>query len=217
MLPLIPYLGLIQMTKQEAIRIIIACADLYQANFENANILILSHDKNHTVHAIETLFLPRNFMHLTGVKTDPSMSAVSFYEKCLDRRLSPSDFELAKDGTTKLKLDVLPALLKPHMSARMIGDFDTYSPKLVTEKLVGSVTACMGFMKDGGFYYPMTVLKEDIRNVTKNPQQRIIAIFKKDSNEKEYCACTYLAKGIRACDITLPSGVSCAIDARLVS
>ncbi len=82
-----------------------------------------------------------NFLHLTGLKvkkhkynadgientndSDDTISAKEFYEKCLAHRLSASDFEFARDGTTPLKLDVLPRLISKNLSATMIGDYNS--------------------------------------------------------------------------------------------
>lgn len=131
-------------------------------------------------------------------KTDIStkeITAIPFYEKCLDHKLSPDDFEFAEDGTTMLKLEILPSLITKNLSASMIGDYNSNKPKLYTEKLAGGVKACMGFVSDtaSGFYVPNTVLKEDIRDNVSN-WLRIIAIFRKPVAYKKYTEITYMAK-----------------------
>ena len=89
-----------------------------------------------------------------------SIPAVRFYEKCLDHRLTESDFELSDKGTTELKLDVLPLLISKNLSANMIGDFSSTHPKLYTEKVAGGKKAYIGFIFDtmSQKYVPNTVI-----------------------------------------------------------
>lgn len=53
--------------------------------------------------------------------------------------METDDFELSSDGTTQLKLQVLPSLIKSNLSANMIGNPDENRPKLYTEKLIGNI------------------------------------------------------------------------------
>lgn len=194
-------------TKEQAIRVVVACAEEYQKNLVNKNLLFLCMDKHKRVHAIEFSFDASNFLHLTGLKVkqirykekheDDAISAIDFYEKCLAQRLRTSDFEFAKDGTTPLKLDVLPRLISKNLSATMIGDYNSRNPKLVTDKLAGGTAACMGFVPTGPSerYVPNTVLKIDIRAYIRN-QMRVIAVYRKPMNVSQYEEITYAAKKI---------------------
>ncbi len=74
----------------------------------------------HTYH-LEVTFDASNFLHLTGFKT--SISPRHFFEKCLDRRLAEEEFDFSDDGTTPLKMIVLPQLVKQNLSAKMLGDY----------------------------------------------------------------------------------------------
>lgn len=65
----------------------------------------------------------------------------------------------------------------------MIGDLDTQTIKLYTEKLIGNVTACMGFIQCGKTYKPNTVLESNLKNYSKAPC-RVIATFRKAQQEK---------------------------------
>ena len=163
-----------QYTKEQAIKIVVTCAEAYKENLANKNLLFICQDKHKRTSAIEFSFDASNFLHLTGLKikkkkhgseeSDDAISAKEFYEKCIAHRLSVSDFEFAKDGTTPLKLDVLPKLISKNLSATMIGDYNSQNPKLVTDKLAGSTAACMGFVPTGpaNRYVPNTILKVDI-------------------------------------------------------
>ncbi len=88
---------------------------------------------------------------MTGFKLNKKeISANNFFSMCCDKRLSESDFEFAADGTTEMKMRVLPGLVQKHLSAKMVGDYNLSQPKLYTDKLAGSVGACMGFVRNGG-------------------------------------------------------------------
>ena len=69
---------------------------------------------------------------------------------------------------------------------------------LRTDKVAGSVTACMGFVfeEETGFFVPNTVLNKDTREATKNDYARILAIYQKEISAIEYCNRVYLAKGV---------------------
>ena len=171
------------MKKEEAIRILTTCAELYSANLESKNLLYAFNDGGRNLF-LESLFLPRHYLHLTGVRLlSTSIQSVDFYNLCLRNQLSPTAFSFHENGTTELKLSVLPQIMSLHRTAKMVGDYDNTKSVLITEKIVGTVTACVGFVRDGSFYVPNTVLREDIRTVTVSPQKRIIAIFVKDTQD----------------------------------
>lgn len=141
------------------------------------------------------------------ILSEDEISALDFYNKCLDHKLSEFDFVFAEDGTTEMKLDVLPGLLTKNLTAKMIGDYQSDKPKLHTEKLAGGVTACMGFRKNtpNTRYIPDTVLKDDIKKHTSG-QVRVIACYRKPRAESQYSEITYLAKNIEWENIVFPSG-----------
>jgi hypothetical protein len=197
------------MKKTEAIQIITRCAKEYRSGLSNQNILFLFGAETQAEY-FETTFLPRHFLHLTGVVPAEGRvrSSKDFYEKCCKGKLSPEDFSFADNGTTEMKLSVLPQLMQIDRKARMVGDYDFAKSVLRTEKLAGGVRACMGFVRDTGahpFYVPNTALREDIRDVTVSPQKRILAIFRKGIREPCYTQCCYLAKGVAWAEISLPA------------
>lgn len=75
-----------------------------------------------------------------------------------------------------MKLSVLPQLMKIYRSAKMVGDYSFTKSVLYTEKLVGNITASLGFVRDDKYYIPNTALKEDIRDITIKPHSRMLAI-----------------------------------------
>lgn len=202
-----------QMKKNKAIRIITNCAKEYNEYLENKNLLFVF-GNNHKQEAFEAVFEPRHFLHLTGIEANGRFinRSSDFYDICLKGQLSPSAFELAKNGTTDMKLSVLPQLMKIHKTAKMIGEYDCAKSFLMTEKIAGNVTACLGFVRDGNYYVPNTTLKEDIRNVKVKPQLRVIAILRKDIKSNYYTELCYTAKNIEKIKINIPNSILEKID-----
>jgi len=184
------------MKKDEAIRILTTCAEQYKKNLDNRNLLYIF-DDNIKIHHFESLFLPRHYLHLTGVKLLSSeIKSIDFYRLCLRKQLSPSAFSFHENGTTEMKLSVLSQIMNIQKTAKMVGDYDNTKSVLFTEKIVGTVTACVGFVREGNYYLPNTTLREDIRTITVKPQKRILTILSKNIKDKQYSEITYLAKGI---------------------
>jgi len=193
------------MKKEQAIKIITEAAKIYNENLENKNLLFIFGVEK-SPEFFETSFLPRNFLHLTGVKIIEKRirGSVDFYEKCLKGKLSPSDFSFADNGTTDMKLSILPKLMKIQTCAKMVGIYDNTKSVLYTEKLAGNIYACMGFIKEDDYYIPNTALREDIRNISIRPQKRVLSIFKKDIPQKIY--------GITPCYFAKKINISCLIN-----
>jgi len=186
------------MKKTEAHKIILECAGQYKINLANRSLLFVFNNAG-VIQSFEVVCMPRNYLHLTGVVLTNNYRSIDFYEMCIDKRLSPLAYEFSKDGTTQMKLSVLSQVMNIHKTAKMVGDYTHTKSMLVTEKLAGTVTACLGFIRERGkrnSYVPNTVLREDIRNVVDKPPKKVLAIFRKHKNERIYRECTYLAKDV---------------------
>ena len=83
------------MKKEQALKIIFQCADKFEKNLANKNLLFVCSDKKMNISTVEVAFIRSNFLHMTGVKfnTGKRLSANEFYKMCLDRRLSLKDFD----------------------------------------------------------------------------------------------------------------------------
>lgn len=215
------------MTKKEALAVVFSCADEYKENLVDHSLLFLCQDKHKNTYCVEVTFDISNFQHLTGFKTvrmdsessehDSSdenvaqktgkkkITAAHFFELCIDRRLSENDFEFAEDGTTPLKMKVLPSVVKKSLSANMIGFYNGLQPRLYTERIAGSVKACVGFVRDedDGRYVPNTVLEGDIRQKVTRPD-RILVTYRKKSDTAEYSEIVYAAKKVDWKTIKVP-------------
>ena len=200
------------MTKQRAIRIIVNAAKLYKENLENQKILflygipsevkkqIIQGEKLSAIKSYEVAFNKCNFLHLTGVRLRKNniKSSYHFYQKCIDNRLMEDDFEFAKDGSTRQKLDILEDIMKIKKNANMIGEFTDCGIKLYTEKVTGGTYGCVGFVKDirTGLNVPNTVLNKDIRDITKKPCEKVYAILSKQHRDSKYYLIEKLDKSI---------------------
>lgn len=198
------------MTKKEALGIVFSCAPLYKKNLVDQSLLFVTTDKHKEVHCLEVTFDTSNFLHMTGFKLrKPGINARHFFNLCYDKRLTESDFDFASDGTTEMKMRVLPSLMKKNLSAKMLGDYNLYQPKLYTDKLAGSLSACMGFVRDGGNgrFVPNTVLEGDIRTKVKHAD-RIILTYRKKRIDAQYAEIVFQAKKVAWENIVLPDEYS---------
>lgn len=115
------------MTKKEALRIVFSCAPLYKENLVNQSLLFVTTNKHKEVHCLEVTFDTSNFLHMTGFKLrKPGINARHFFNLCYDKRLTESDFDFASDGTTEMKMRVLPSLMKKKENDRLRKRIRTY-------------------------------------------------------------------------------------------
>jgi len=178
-------------TKEKAISIIHKSAIDYNQNLLNKNVLFLfSHNNKYDY--LECSFTNNNFLHLTGVETD--IEPMQFYNAALSSNISVNDFSFKDDGTTELKLSVLHKLMSIHKVGRMVGDYDYSGRWLIADKLAGTTTSVMGFIKDNNYYYPSSILKENLSNISKKPYSKIIATFIKPHKMKLYNELCYAVK-----------------------
>ena len=194
-------------SKQDILSKLFVCAAKYNENLLGNSLLFITCDKNGNYDFFSVVFKAANFQHLTGVNTQ-NMSAKDFFRRCLAKRLSPDDIIPHKDGTTELKLSVLPTLLNKDLSANMLADYSGRNLKLYTEKIAGNITACMGFVKDSKseLYVPNTVLRQDMRNISDN-RKRIVATFQKNKSDDSYTAVVYIAKNVYIEKIDFPDNL----------
>lgn len=192
------------MEKNEILRKLEKSAIKYKENLQNKNLLIMYYE-NEKINYIETLFLARNFMHLTGVrladKNKKYKKANQFYNCCVNQKLSYKDIVIKKDGTTKLKLDIIEELTNIDKKCKMIGIYNNSKKELLTEILLGNIHMCLGMIKDLKMYYiPNSLLKTDIRKLIIKPY-KVIGILKKEKCDKKYRNITYINKNIRIREI----------------
>ena len=191
------------MDKRRAIQIMTKTAQLYREHLEDQKVLFLYglpkevkkqlQEKGKTLSSVqgyEVAFHRYNFLHLTGVRLNKkeTASAIHFYQKCLDKRLTENDFSLAKDGSTGQKIDILERMMLIKKNATMMGEFIDRESKLFTEKAAGNVCGCIGFVQDKNtkLNVPNTLLKKDIRDVTAQPTYKVFAVISKHYTDDKY-------------------------------
>lgn len=189
------------MDKKDALTILFHGAKLYSDNFVNKNMMICFQNSNNNFDYIETSFLPKHYLHLTGIiLNNASVRASFFFRKCCDKKLSLNEFDFKPDGTTEIKLNILCQLMNIRNFSHMIGDYNCSKRNLVTDKLAGTIQICMGFVKDGNYFVPNTALKEDTRDLI-GESSRVVAVISKQTKEDKYNKIEYVAKKFDINDI----------------
>ena len=152
------------------------------------------YSQNNKINAVQVGFRDSNYLHMTGVKS--RLSASVFYDSCIKRKLSERDFEIDKNGRAQQKLMVLPYLPDLLYNNCMIGNFINSGICIKADYFVGNTKAVLsvGFRTGKSVDFPVTLYNEDIRKLTQ-PTCKVLAIFRKEYNEKYYMKCTYLSKG----------------------
>lgn len=183
------------LAQKEFIGIIAKSQKEFEKNLKNKKILFVYENNDKSIGTEEMFFPTTSFYHLTGVRAYDSnnnlLNSYKFYKLLKKGGIDESKLKI-KDETTYYKLEVLPQLMKIDRMANMIGNFTEDRLFLQTNKIVGNVNACMGFVKnEKKLYIPNTALKEDIRGLT-NDRKRVVATFKKEMNEIYYKNITYL-------------------------
>lgn len=203
-------------SKKEAVGICIQCAESYKKLLENRNYIFIYQDREtNTIQFFETIFLPRHFMHLTGLNytdnykkelglTAGKLGASRFYEECLNRTIRIDSIQEKADGTTSLKLDALPHMINFLRTANMTVTYSKNRPYLSCDRFAGTTKYAIGFTREkNGFFNPSSCLKEDIRNLGDVPS-RVLAIFTKDVSDQVYTNIKYIAKKTALDQLTLP-------------
>jgi hypothetical protein len=188
--------------KEEARRIVLNCVKDYQSSLlDNKFLIIYKNSSKNCFEFIELLFLKRNFQHLTGLElVDHDKHVLTnhsefFYEKCINQKLSLDDFQFKKDGTTNLKLQALPTLIKIQRVTKIAGAYNYSRPYLLVDKVVGNVNFCLGLKYAADCYVPSSALLGDIKDLAMNPYQ-VIAILKKDKKSDLYENISYAVKSV---------------------
>lgn len=181
------------------LRTIFLAAKNYESNLLNKNILVIYEDRKTKKYLKEEfIFFDLNFLHLTGVEytksTNKNKNSAQFFYQCLANELKIEDFSYKKDGSTRLKIEVLNNIVSVHKEATMIGNFNKSRITLFTDKICGSVRACMGAVKnDNNYYVPNTALKEDVRRLV-DEWYPIRAIYIKSIKDKKYSILSRVSK-----------------------
>ncbi|MDE7445020.1 MAG: hypothetical protein K2N15_04840 [Lachnospiraceae bacterium] len=180
-------------SKEQALKIMTSVLENYDKKLKN-KIFLIVYQEDINIRTVQVGFRDFNYLHMTGVKSD--LSAPRFYEKCINKKLKTTEFELDVKGNAHRKLMVLPYLPDLLYNNCMIGDFINSGICIKADYFVGNTKAVLsvGFRTGKSVDFPVTLYNEDIRKLTQ-PTCKVLAIFRKEYNEKYYMKCTYLSKG----------------------
>lgn len=204
------------MKNNQMLNILSRCQKEYEQSLKNKKILFIVETKDRKLKIEEVFFGERNFYHLTGIKAfdklNKELSPKNFYYLLSKGKINKSKI-IKKDNTTDLKLQVLLQLMKIDRIANMVGDYLGNNIFLQTQKVVGNIHACMGFVRDNklNIYVPNTVLNLDMRKLTTN-SNKIIAILKTNQSDGLYDEITYLKEKYKISDILQHKYISKYID-----
>lgn len=200
---------------KNAIRIITNAAKIYDKTLNGYNYIFIYKNRiNNQIEYFETIFLGRNFQHLTGIDfIDSNKNIIHnpnyFYHKCVNSTLKENEIRFKPDGTTELKLQALPLIVNFLKSSKMTAIYTPIRPRLSVERLAGTTNFCLGFTRDKDYYVPSSCLLEDIRDLA-NLTFQILAIFSKPASKSTplYKDIRYVAKGIKLTQLSLPENLS---------
>ncbi len=212
-----------EFTREQAINIAIRCAKEYKRKLSNTRLFVVYRDReSNNIMALEVLFRPSNFQHLTGLimvdenGQEKKGCAKEFYNRCLSKPFITSDeIRFKNDGTTLLKLGALPSIMDFTKITKICGDYNNAKSNLEADAIVGGVNfslAISRYESDKEEFFPRSALMEDIRNLVKNASQ-VLAIFQKPINSTDkYSDIKYVAKGVDIQKINLPEAISSMIE-----
>ena len=154
--------------KETILKTILRAAKLYKEHLLNTNIMFVYRTKD-KIWCLETTYLSYNFKHLTGVKS--SIPANKFFSMCVNNKLTVNDFELAENGTSVLKADVICDLMNITSCAKMKSlafwpliygnylEYDIYSITYISFNIVlGFQNLWLSSFIKPMQYYPQTYL-----------------------------------------------------------
>ena len=182
---------------------------MYDENLADKCVLFVTDSKGNSAD-FEAQFMRHNFKHLTGsaaVNIDPEV----FYNRAIENRLQPNNIVLSPDGTSSMKLSVLPKLVNIHNTARMVGNYA--GARVVVDKYAGTTASVLGFKAVNNIYVPLTALKENINDVAdKSSRSRVLAIFTKAVKDSLYTFISYRAHNVTLSAIASIKTLSLKVD-----
>lgn len=202
-------------TLDEARKIVLNCAKIYEKKLLNKRFDIIYRDRNdNEIKDIEIHFGKDNYQHLTGIELLDDNGNVRehvaelFYDKCVKNRLAKKEMQFKKDGTTNLKLAALPIMMEIYKVTKITGDYNSIKPYLIADKVVGNVNFCLGLKIDErkGYYVPASSLLHNIKDLTLK-QSQVLAILSKDKNEILYRKVRHVAKGVNLLNLNFPQSI----------
>ncbi len=158
----------------------------YRDNLLNRNVLLVG-VSGEEVRCLQLRFFARHFMHLTGVRTSRPMRSVDFFHRCVDGRISEHDLRDDVRGLSEVKLEAARAMFQSDLSATSFGEVNGARLYVGAEGYAGNAWACLGFVRDGAWYDPMTLLRSPVSDeVSRSGRYRVVAVFSKEIRERNF-------------------------------
>ena len=174
--------------KNKIIKIVVDAAKKYE-DILNNRVFLIVYKVGNTLEFRELKFDQRNFKHLTGV--DSALSPKQFYQAALKGKLGLNDVREKSDGTTALKLQILPQLHQLISMPTMIGEFESLRIHLQADKALGTtIKISLALVDDKGISVPKSLLKKDIRRLTCQPYP-VMRVYCRKNKEEKYSMITY--------------------------
>lgn len=161
----------------------------YDTMLKDNDFLIFFYNSNKEILYKKIVFEKKHFKHLTGI--DTSLSAVDFYNTIQENELKQHHVKLKKDGTTRLKLEILDKIHLPFHSPAMIGTYFNFSKLyLKVDEVIGTNLISVGLKNNTNYLIPSSLLKENIKKITE-PTFPVLFVLKKKSNDEYFNEITH--------------------------
>ena len=193
------------LTSEELIRILHKSAGLYSEYADSTLLFIFREKKADAYDYYEVRFGRNNFMHLAGIKSD-RLSAVEFYEACVEGTITRADCNPRKDAATMyLKVAIMEQMMDLRNSkCYKIGEKNLITRDNDFEMATGNSNGVMGYdsrirIKGTNLVdktkasIPTTLLNNPITAYCSRPQ-KIMYILQKNDGECTYSKLFYEIK-----------------------
>ena len=165
--------------KTKAIRIVTAAAKGYRDELCGKEFLLAFEDGTFR----EVAFRAQNFAHFTGLIL--RCSAIQFYERALNGRLSEKSFDFDTHGNAQRKLKVLEQLPSFFDQPLLSGVFMNSGIYIQADYFAGRNTISIGFRENSPFDVPVSLYNEDIRKLVYQ-SLKVLAVWEKPIGADQY-------------------------------
>ena len=185
------------LTPDELLSILCKSAKLYSEYVDTTLLFIFREKKSDAYDYYEVRFGKNNFMHLAGIKSE-TLSAIEFYDACIDGTITKKDCIPRRDATTMYsKVAIMEQMLDLRNSkCYKIGEKDLVTRDNDFEMATGNLAGVMGYdsririkgtnkLDKTKSPIPTTLLNNSITQYCLRPQ-KIMFILQKSDGEDTY-------------------------------
>ena len=168
------------------------CAVLYYELLVQKDYLIFSRNFRYRKYYIVSAF-EDNFLHLTGVQT--SLEAKTFFEKCYQKTIKITDFELggkSQKGSIRRKISVLENAIKIFLSEAIVVEERFHKNRISCSFAAAERVCTIGFTNTK-LTKPQTVLK----GYQLQSEIEVDFILSRDKGKKDFQRVVYNALGMK--------------------